>query len=171
MSILGKLTGQGNKVRNWAQESGSLNTYTICSLFWKNRVRFCSQQKQLQLHFISEHNTVVPALLRSVPSLFLKIQDKRDSTEPRKSRSKLSLKGTCQKGSSKQQGHHFVQGIFQEVLVSKEKCPLGIMSKNIIAPFKLYVNSLGGSLCILEKKKTSQAATYVTRLFIYSVNS
>ena len=68
-----------------------------------------------------------------------------DTTEPSKSRSKLYLKGTCQKGSSKQQGHHFVHGTFQEVLVSREKHPLGVMSKNMIVPFKLYVSSLGGS--------------------------
>lgn len=53
------------------------------------------------------------------------------------------------------------------------------MSKNIIVPFKWYVNSLGGSrtLCFREKKKkgqgrkpkqNSQAATYITRLYIFS---
>lgn len=129
----------------------------------------------MQLHFISESNTVASALLRSVLSLFLKIQDRRDSTEPSKSRRKLSLKGTHQKGNSKQQGHHFVRATFQEVLASEEKYLLVVMSKNKIVPFKFYVSSFGGShiLCVLEKrnKTNSQAATYITCLFIYSVNS
>jgi len=125
----------------------------------------------VQLYFVSEHSTVVSALLRSVPSLLLKIQDRRDATECSKSRSKLPLKGTCQKGSSKQHGHHFVHSTFQEALVSKEKCLLGVTSKITILPFKLYGNSLGGSHTLCFRKKNSQAATYITRLFIYPLNS
>lgn len=164
MSILGKLTGQGNEARNWAQESWSLNTYTICSLFWRNRVIFCSQQKQVQLHFISECNTVVPALLRSVLSLFSKIQDRRDSTEPSISRHKLSLKGTRQKRNSKQQGHHLVRATFQELLASKEKYSLVVMSKNKIVPFKFYVSSLGGSHILHFRKTNKQKKTTAKQL-------
>lgn len=109
----------------------------------------------MQLYFISEHYTVVPALLRCALSLILKIQHRKDSTGPSKSRSKFSLKGTCWKGSSKQQGHHFIHGTSQEVFVSKEKCPLGVMSKNITMLIKLYVSSLGASHTLFYKKTHS----------------